>query len=233
MAENCYSLGCPEVVRFSLMDACTGAPVDGAGNGYAVACPRNVTMEPITREGETSEFISDCGYVVAREQQDDQHIGWTVSFETASRSNELEALLTGKDLIASGGENIGTMTVGGQGCGISAPDPRVIMEAFYRLSQCTTGATHVRKIIPNIQFQVTEMDREGSLSYQRYTGRSTQSLAAALTTGTRTGPFNDLPADVVTFLDAQAADTYFVDIDFSETITISGACGAIAVPAAP
>lgn len=234
MAELCLSLGCPEVVRFSLMDRCSGVPTPGATNGYALACPRNFTLEPIIREGEASEFVSDCGYVQVRDQQDDQHLGWTASFETAVRSNELEALLTGKTLISSGGNNIGTYGVGGEGCEAPASDPSLILEAFYKLSKCATGADHVRYVIPGIRFKVTEVDKEGTITYFRYTGVSEPTLVSGLVdTGVPgySGPFDDFPADVVTFLDGRPAGERTTGFDFEESITISGSCGAIAVPA--
>lgn len=230
MAELCLALGCPEVVRFALVDRCSGEAISGATNGYALGCPRNWTVEPVVREGEAAEFVSDCGYVQVRDQQDDQHIGYNISFETAIRSNELEALLTGKTLISSGGNNIGTYGIAGQGCEAPAPDPRFIVEAFYKLAKCASGADHVRAVFPNTHFKVTEVDKEGTITFFRYSGIAEPGLAAALTVGAATGPFNDFPADVATFLDARPAGEYTVGFDFEESISISGGCGAIAVP---
>jgi hypothetical protein len=185
-------------------------------------------MEPIIREGETSEFVSDCGYVQVRDTQDDQHVGWTISFETAVRSNELEALLTGNTLITGGGGNIGVYGIAGAGCEAPAEDPRFIVEAFYKLAKCASGADHVRRIFPNTRFKVTEVDKEGTVTYFRYTGLSDPGLALPLADGD--GPFADLPADVVTFLGGRAADEYTTGFDFEESISISGSCGTIAVP---
>lgn len=207
------------------MDQCTGAPTAGASNGYALACPRNWSLEPIIREGEASEFISDCGFPVARDRQDDQKQGWTVSFETAYRSSELQALVTGDTLIASGGNNIGTISQGSPTCAAPA-DIRTFVEVFYKLSRCTTGANHVRYLIPNVQWKVTELDREGSITYYRYTGESAPSLAS----GIDDGPYNDLPADVVTAIGALPAGSTVLDVNFSETITIAGQCGFLTVP---
>jgi hypothetical protein len=108
-----------------------------------------------------------------------------------------------------------------------------VVEAFYRLSKCASGADHVRQVFPSTHFKVTELDKEGTITYYRYTGISDPQLAAPLTQGTRTGPYNDFPADIATFLDARAADEYTTGFDFEESISISGACGSIAVPAAP
>lgn len=227
MAERCLTLGCPEVIRLALQDPCTGVPDDGAANGAAISCIRNWSVEPIVREGEASEFVADCGNMVVRDRQDDQLLGYTVSFETSARSNELEALVTGKVLIASGGENIGTYGVGSNlGCTTPSTDPRLIIEAFYKLSRCVTGANHVRIVLPMAQFKVTELDREGSITFYRYTAETGIMLANAL----GNGPFNDFPADVATFLAGRAATEYTTGLDFEENITISGACGNIAVP---
>lgn len=228
MAERCLTLGCPEVIRLALQDPCTGAPDDGAANGAAISCIRNWTIEPITREGEASEFVADCGNMVVRDRQDDQLLGYTVSFETSTRSNELEALVTNKVLIASGGNNIGTYGVASNlGCTDPSTDPRLIVEAFYKLSRCVSGANHVRVVLPMAQFKVTELDREGTITFYRYTAETGVMPANAL----GTGPFDDFPADVATFLAGRDADELTTGLDFEENITISGACGNIAVPA--
>lgn len=234
MAERCLTMGCPEAVRLALQDPCSGEVQVGASNGHIVSCIRNWSVAPIVREGDASEFVSDCGSMVVRDRQDDQLLGYTISFETSIRSNELEALVTGKTLIASGGDNIGTYGVGSAlTCTTPTTDPRFTIEAFYKLSNCTSGANHVRWLLPMAQFKVTEIDKEGTISFYRYTAETGIALANALTAGTRTGPFNDLPADVVTFLDGRDADEYTTGLDFEEDITISGACGNIAVPADP
>lgn len=236
MAERCLTLGCPEVVRLSRQDPCTGEPTEGAGNGYALSCIRNWSIEAIVREGEASEFISDCGSMVVRDRQDDQLLGYTISFETSTRSNELEALVTGKELIASGGNNIGTYGLASNlSCENASLDPRFIIEAFYKLSRCITGANHVRVVLPMAQFKVTEVDREGTISFYRYTAETGIAEAAALLGdgGAGDGPFADFPADVVTFLSGRDEGELTTGFDFEENITISGACGAIAVPAQP
>jgi hypothetical protein len=189
-------------------------------------------MEPIVREGDTSEFVSDCGFVQARDQQDDQHLGYTVSFETAIRSNELEALVTGKTLIASGGNNIGTIAFGGVGCEAPAPDPALVLEAFHKLAVCESCADHVRVVIPNVRFKVTEIDKEGTVTYFRYTGTSESSLANALVSAGNAGPFDDFPADIDTLLGTYT-DERTIGFDFEESISISGSCGTIAVPVTP
>lgn len=227
MSEACLSLGCPEALRFSVVDRCSGVPQGGPANGYALSCPRNWSVEAQIREGESSEFISDCGYVQIRDLQDDQHIGWQISFETALRSNELEALLTGKTLISSGGDNIGSYGIGGAGCEAPAPNPYFTVEAFYKLSKCSTGADHVRYVFPGVHFKVTELDKEGTITFFRYTGISVPMLAKPIASGD--GPFGDLPADVVTFLDARDPAEYTTGFDFEENISISGSCGTITV----
>lgn len=231
MSELCLTLGCPEVIRLSLVDRCTGAPIDGSENGYALGCPRNWTIEPQVREGESSEFVSDCGFVQARDVQDDQPVGFQMSFETAVRSVELEALATGSTLITDSGNNVGTYTVAGAGCTSPAPDPHFVVEAFYKLALCASGADHVRYVFPNTHFKVTEIDKEGTITFFRYTGISEPGFAYPLTAGARLGPFDDFPAYVATFLDARPADERTVSFNFEETISIEGTCGTIAVGA--
>lgn len=229
MAERCLTLGCPEVVRLALEDPCTGVVIPGATNGYAMSCIRNWKLEPITREGDASEFVSDCGSMVVRDKQDDQLLGYTISFETSTRSNELEALVTGKTLISSSGTNIGTYSVGSNlGCTSPAADPRFTIEGFYKTAKCVSGADHVRFLLPNAQFKVTELDREGTITFYRYTAETGIALANALATGN--GPFGDLPGDVVTFLAGRDSAEYTSGLDFEEEISISGSCGAIEVP---
>lgn len=233
MAERCLTLGCPEVVRIAKQDSCSGEPTVGATNGYALSCIRNWSIEPIVREGEASEFVADCGNMVIRDKQDDQLLGYTISFETSQRSNEFEALVTGKELIASGGTNIGTYGAASNlGCTSPSEDPRFIIEAFYKLSKCVTGANHVRVVLPMAQFKVTELDREGTITFYRYTAETGIALADALLGdgGAGDGPFGDWPAGVTTFIAARDADEYTTGFDFEETISISGSCGAIAVP---
>lgn len=234
MAERCLTLGCPEAVRLALQDPCSGAPDDGVGNGAVLSCIRNWTVEPIVEEGETSAFKSDCGSMVVRDKQDDQLLGYTISFESAIRSNELRALVQGDELIASGGNNIGVYVLGANlACDTPSEDPRFIVEVFYKLSRCVTGANHVRWVLPMAQFKVTELDKEGAITFFRFTAETGIALATAFTAGARTGPYNDFPAAVVTFLDGRPVDEYTAGFDFEEDIVISGACGAITVPAAP
>lgn len=235
MSERCLTLGCPEVIRLAEQDACTGLPTVGTDSGYALSCIRNWSIEPIVREGDVSEFASDCGNVVARDKQDDQLLGYTISFETSVRSTELEALVTGKELITSGGSSIGTYGVSSSlGCTDGSPDPRFIIEAFYKLSVCTTGADHVRVVLPMARFKVTELDREGSITFFRYTAETGTALARAILgeagIPNGEGPFADFPAGVVTFLAARDADEYTTGFDFEETVSISGSCGTIEVP---
>lgn len=228
MTERCLTLGCPEVVRIAQVDSCTGEVQRGGETGYALSCIRNWSIEPIVREGEVSEFTSDCGSVVARDKQDDQLLGYTISFESALRSNELEALVTGKELISDGTNNIGTYAVASNvGCTSPTEDPRFILEVFYKLSKCVTEANHVRVVLPAVQFKVTELDREGSITYYRYTAET--GITPANTLGE--GPYQDFPADVTAFL-ADREDEYTAGFDFEESIEISGSCGVIEVPEA-
>lgn len=228
MAERCLTLGCPEAVRLAKVDPCSGLPEVGEGNGYTLSCIRNWSIEPIIREGEASEFTADCGSTVVRDRQDDQLLGYTISFETSQRSNELEALVTGKELIEVGGTNIGTYSAASNlGCTEPSEDPRFVAEVFYKLSKCVTGADHVRLVLPMVQFKVTELDREGSIQFMRYTAESGISLASAFGDG---GPYLDFPQAVIDFLALVDEDEYTTGFDFEESIVISGSCGAIEVP---
>lgn len=224
MSERCLTLGCPEAIRLSLEDPCTGETICGDEGGYVVSCIRNWSIEPIVREGEASEFVADCGNMVIRDRQDDQLLGYTISFETSARSNELEALVTSKELIPSTGLNIGTYSSGSNlGCTTPSADPRLMIEAFYKLSRCVSGANHVRVVLPLAQFKVTELDREGTITFYRYTAETGTVLANAL----GDGPFGDFPADIVSFLAGRDPDEYTTGLDFEENISISGSCGFV------
>lgn len=227
MSERCLTLGCPEAIRLALQDPCTGLPTAGEDNGAVISCIRNWTIEPIVREGEASEFTADCGNMVVRDRQDDQLLGYTISFESSIRSVELEALVTGKELIPSGGNNIGTYGIGSNlGCTEPSEDPRLTVEAFYKLSRCVSGADHVRVVLPMGQFKVTELDREGTITFFRYTAETSVMPVGSL----GNGPFNDFPADIVAFLAGRDPEELTTGLDFEEVISISGACGTIEVP---
>lgn len=227
MSERCLTLGCPEAIRLALQDPCTGLPICGLDNGAVVTCIRNWSIEPIVREGEASEFVADCGNVVVRDRQDDQLLGYTISFESSIRSVELEALVTGKELIPSGLNNIGTYGIASNlGCTEPSTDPRLIVEAFYKLSRCVTGADHVRVLLPMGQFKVTELDREGTITFFRYTAETSVMPAGSI----GSGPFGDLPADVIAFLGGRDPEELTTGLDFEEVISISGSCGTIEVP---
>lgn len=227
MAERCLTLGCPEAVRLALQDPCTGAPIPGLCNGAVLTCLRNWTIEPIVEEGEASDFKSDCGSMVVRDKQDDQQLGYTISFETSKRSTELDALVTGGEVIPSGGLNIGSYKVASNlACDTPSEDPRFIIEVFYKLSRCVTGADHVRWVLPLGQFKVTEIDTEGSIAFYRYTAETGIALANAF----GAGPYADFPADVTAFLAGRDPDELTAGFDFEEIVTITGSCGCVEVP---
>lgn len=208
MAEKCVNLGCPEVIRLALSDACSGAPVAGDGNGMALRCQRNVTIEARIREADTSEFVSDCGQV--DEYVQDSYVqGYTVSFESSRISPELHALLLGYDLLAIGGENVGFIEEASVGCTTQTVRPSFIVEAFYRVRQCDPGggSNYLRRVLQGVKFNPVEQDKEGQIVFERYTGTSVPALTSGLVnpisdTG---GPYQDFPADIVTEIGALPA----------------------------
>lgn len=169
--------------------------------------------------------------MVVRDRQDDQLLGYTLSFETATRSNELEALVTGAEMISAADSNsIGTFKVASNlACTEPSNDPRFIIEAFYKMSRCISGANHVRVVLPMAQFKVTEVDREGTISFYRYTAETGISVANLL----GDGPYGDFPADVAAFLAAREDDELTTGFDFEENIEIGGSCGTIPVGNVP
>lgn len=223
-------MGCPEAVRVSLQDSCSGEVQPGEDNGYVLSCIRNWSVEPLVREGDTSEFVSDCGTVVARDRQDDQLTGYTISFETSKRVNEFDTLVTNAIGIVDDGNTIGTYKpASSASCESGAEEsPRLLVEVFYKLAKCVSGINHVRWVLPMAQFKVTEMDKEGTISFYRYTAETGIALANAI--GLNDGPFGDFPADVSDYLADRDPDEYTSGFDFEESITITGQCGFLEVP---
>jgi len=242
MAEKCVNLGCPEVIRLALQDACSGAPIPGLGNGMILRCQRNVTIEARVREADVSEFVSDCG-LVDEYTQDAYVQGYNVSFESARISPQLQALLLGYDLLQIGGENVGFIEEAAVGCTTQTVRPSFIVEAFYRVRQCDPagGSNYLRRIIPGVKFAPVENDKEGQIVYERYTGTSTPALTSGLVNtgvGNLGGPFQDVPADIETDLAALAAGHLNVGVRFVDPISDpvagipfeAGTCYSVTVP---
>lgn len=221
MAEKCVNIGCPEVIRLALQDACTGAPIPGAGNGMVMRCQRNVTIEARVRDADVSEFVSDCGQV--DEYTLDSYVqGYNLSFESARISPELQALLLGYDLLAIGGENVGFIEEAAVGCTTQNVRPSFIAEAFYRVRQCDPagGSNYVRRVIQGVKFNPVESDREGQIGYERFSGQSVPALTSGLynSVGNTGGPYQDFDADIVAEIAALSADHLNVGLRFVDPI---------------
>jgi hypothetical protein len=241
MAEKCVNLGCPEVLRLALQDACSGAPIAGVGNGMVMRCQRNVTIEARVRDADTSEFVSDCGQV--DEYVQDAYVqGYTLSFESARISPELQAKLLGYDLLAIDGDNVGFIEEAAVGCTTQTVRPSFIAEAFYRVRQCdpTGNGDYMRRVIQGVKFNPVETDKEGQIVYERYNGTSVPALTAGLVnplsdTG---GPYQDFPDDIVTELAALPAGHLNVGLRFVDGIDsptagitlVAGTCYSATVP---
>ena len=239
MAERCVKVGCPEVLRLALQDPCTGEPIPGVGNGMVLRCTRNVTLEKVIRDPEISEFVSDCN-IVDRYVQDAQLQGFNLSFEVASLSPQLEALLNGDLLLADTGTNVGVLYEALQGCSQGSADPRFIAELFYQVRQCDSSgaASYVRYVVSGLRFQPSEMDKEGQIGIARFSGTSDPTLANGITS-INDGPYADLPAAIVTDINALPAGTstfgfWFVDdTDPTAGVTLdANTCYAADVPVA-
>lgn len=244
MAESCVSLGCPEVIRLAKQDPCTGAPIDGQGNGMVMRCQRNVTVEARVREADTSEFVSDCG-MVDEYTQDAYVQGYQGSFESARISPQLQALLLGYDLLQIDGVNVGFIEEAQVGCATPIVRPTFFLEAFYRVRQCdpNSGSQYLRRLIPGVKFAPVEGDREGQITYERFNWTSTAMLTAGVVDLTATpdtaGPYADIPEDIVTDLAALDANHMYVGMRFVDPITDpvggitleAGTCYSATVPA--
>lgn len=239
MAETCVSLGCPEYIRLSKQDRCTGKPIVGAGNGALISCQRNTTVEARVQDATTSTFETDCGvpieYTIPASV-----IGYDVSFEVTNQSPSLQNLLTGAVMLTVGADNVGVIEQSGAGCtGTVAQKPVFIAEVFYRVAECTSGgtATYKRRIITGVEFTTPTDDAEGQLRFVRYNGVGKGSLAKALTAD-NAGPFNDIPADIESDITALAATFRTPGLWFYDTLTdpaaglalVAGTCYMVAVP---
>lgn len=244
MAESCVSLGCPEVIRLAKQDPCTGEQVPGAGNGLVMRCQRNVTIEARVRDADTSEFVSDCG-MVDEYTQDAYVQGHNVTFETSRISPQAHALLLGYDLLDIDGVNVGFIEEASIGCATQVVRPTFIVEAFYRIRQCdpTSGSNYLRRVIPGVKFSPVEQDKEGQITFERFTGQSTPQLTSGLVDLTATpdagGPYKDFPQDITDQLVALAATHMNVGLRFVDPIADpvsgvtleAGACYSATVPA--
>lgn len=241
MAEKCVNLGCPEVLRLALADACTGAPIPGAANGMVLRCQRNVTIEARVRDADVSEFVSDCGNV--DEYTLDAFVqGYNVSFESARISPELQALLLGYDMLAIGGENVGFIEEASVGCTTQTVRPSFIVEAFYRVRQCDPGggSNYLRRVIQGVKFNPVENDKEGQIGFERFSGQSVASLTEGLVNpvSTTAGPYQDFDGDIYTELAALPTGHLNVGLRFVDPIAdpvagitlAAGTCYTATVP---
>lgn len=184
-----------------------------------IRCSRNVTLESVLQDAEVSTFVSDCGLPLEY-TQDSYTKGYTLSFEVARISPEMEALLTGKTLLADTGVNVGTIEEAASGCTATASRPTFVAELFYQVITCDADSSvaYKRVVVPGIRFAPVERDKEGQINIQRYTGTSYPVLADGLIAN-NDGPFNDFPAAIVT--DIGALDDGFLTtfLDFADPIT--------------
>lgn len=241
MAEKCVSLGCPEFLRLAKQDPCSGAPIPGAANGAIIRCSRNVTIEQILQDADTSTFTSDCN--IPDEYVTDAFVkGYTPSLETSRISPQLIALLLGYDMLQDGGVNVGYIEEAVAGCKANVVRPSFILEAFYRVRQCDAagGSTYLRRVLQGVKFAPVEQDKEGQITFERLTGTSVPALTAGLVnpvSGTA-GPFQDFPDDINDDLAALDADHLNVGLRFVDPIAdpsaglteVAGTCFMVAVP---
>lgn len=241
MSEICTPIGCPEVVRLTEQDPCTGRPRTGPGKGFGMRCSRNVEITADVREGDTSEFVSDCG-IPLRFQQDSITQGYNFQLEVARLSSELHAKLLGYDLLADGGgNNVGFLEGAVAGCAVQAERPTWIWESFHRVLACDAGGGTVvryrRRVIQGLKFQPVEEDKEGEIAVERFTAVSSPMATAGLipaTVALAAGPYHDFPATIKTQLNTTLlADPGHLNVGmrFLDPIVdpLAGA-GVVAVP---
>ena len=242
MAEKCVNLGCPEFLRFAKQDVCSGAPIAGAANGAIVRCSRNVTIEEVLQDAETSTFTSDCN--IPDEYVSDAFVkGYNVSLEISRISPQLQATLLGYDMLQDGGVNVGFIEEAVAGCKAAIVRPSFIVEAFYRVRQCDAsgGSNYERRVIQGVKFNPVARDKEGQIVFERITGVSVPALTAGLVNATSdtAGPFQDFPDDIKDDLAALDADHLNVGVRFVDPIAdpsaglteVAGTCFMVAVPA--
>lgn len=242
MAEKCVNLGCPEVLRLALQDPCSGAPIAGTGNGMIMRCQRNVGIEAILQDAETSTFTSDCN--IPDDYTTDAYVkGYTVTMETSRISPELQGKLLGYDMLQIDGDNVGFIEEAVAGCNTPIVRPSFIVEAFYRVRQCDPSgeANYLRRVIQGVKFNPFETDKEGQIVFERLTGTSVPALTEGLVNGLSEtgGPYQDFPDDIYTDLAALAVGHVNVGLRFADPITdpaagitlVAGTCFSANVPA--
>lgn len=239
MSESCMTLGCPDVLRIVETDPCDGTAVTGNGKGMVLRCQRNVTIAPRTRDGESSEFVSDCG-IPFQYQQDPILLGHTITFESLKISPLLHAKLMGYELLLNGTTDVGFIEQAVAGCTNPIVKPTFVVEAFYRNVACTAPGDplYLRRIIPGVKFSA-EQDKEGQLVFERFTGTSYPTLTSGLINplSHTAGPWQDVPTDIYTELAALPATHQTTGLRFADPITnpvpsglVAGTCYAANVP---
>lgn len=237
MPENCTKLGCPEFIFLARQDDCTGEPIPG-NNGFVLRCTRNAVLEKQLRDEEISEFVADCGQP-DRYRQPPQIETFSLTFETSTLSPDLEAALTGETLITNGGNNAGVAYMANQGCSTSTSKPKYIAEVYFkRRGACgTDGTQYVRYILMGVEFAPSELDTEGQIRYIRYSGQS-EPLPASGLVALNDGPFDNLPAGIVTSIEGlgdDAVHALFVADPTEDPLEnvdlVEGTCYTAVVPA--
>lgn len=229
MSQICAPKGCYVLARVFTVDQCTFAPVEGVANGYAFECFRNVEITPNVTDGSPVTLNNECGKSCWKTKTCDKLEAYDISLELLNPDWELEGLLLGHTLITDPLDP--TNTVGIKRVEDNDCKPYVGLELFSKVpaGSCDDTGIEIRREVYVVQFgdpsETAETDND-QVTFRTRTFAGTTAPFAPDSYGD--GPFNDSWIDF-------AGDTDDVhQLEYDDTIdpdTLTGACGAQAVPA--
>ncbi len=222
--QNCRAAKCIEAIRVALLDPCTLQPIPGETNGYAIGCIIEPSWGPEVEEGEESVVKDDCGNICHRDDRCDQVKRHNLEFKIANPDPEFQSLLQGLPLIEQDLGEDGLVSIGvrhvPRGC-----SPYLFVELFERTEGCDDDGAPIyfRHVFPAARLQWTDNEREGVFRILQIAGKTKD----VLTDGIGSGPFLDIPDDVI----VSASDGERTDYVWFEDTTVPVVqCGFTEVP---
>lgn len=205
----------------------SGAPDDGANNGYVTTAAISAGISLTLKEGDDLELIDGCGNVCQSFKDCDRIKRATVELDLCILDSELISLLIGGGtLFQQSGDAIGFGLPG-----IDADCPNgVALELWTKAWDGAVQATppflggttnaYWKFVFPKVKFQLGDMTLENGFAHFPLTG-----IAEENPNITANGPFNDWPTGVANAGGVVTSMGFFLEDDLP-----AAACGFIAVP---
>lgn len=154
----CGGVATPCLLTVNAVDECTGAYLTGGPYGYVFDGVRSVEWEPVLNEGQSAQFVDNCGVVVCDAETQDQLLGHDITLEKCALPSELVSLLTGQPVIVNGG---------GDAIGWYHDDsvsiPPVALRIWSKTLGCTAAAKWAVRVFPFVRFSFPTPGVEGDL----------------------------------------------------------------------